>query len=398
MCLKRVAGEFICTVEEGSRTNTNSQATPYKITEIFCLADVFCNYFEKDYAPKVFEAVCVASGKVEGEWSYCFHIFPSYSNPCIGIHSLLLLVFYFCITFVCTSTKMKTKMERTVKPIDFSRKKKLHEVLEDAYQILTGHSKLLFKLAGCWMVVVLIFNVCMWFTRLYEPLLIYMVNSDQTHLKTISFLAFIGIGLAVFLLETFKNLLMLSFVKGYIRQQRDNSPLTFDTVLSSVGRLFPKGMFIFLLVSMLLLLTLPVSLYTVIPLSFFLIAYLVHGSSLGKAFREGFSLGSRYWWRTFALSIIVAIFCTIVLFVFYTPFLILLYVLGNSLASGSVGEGALLPGYFWVLVLLSLFLAQIGVFIVLFYANTTQVVHYYNVKARREEQLLNQRSSTTDQI
>ena len=136
-----------------------------------------------------------------------------------------------------------------------------------------------------------------------------------------------------------------------------------------------------------MLLTFAGIIYLLIPLSFILIGSITNAPKIGVAIKQGFSLGSRYWGRTFVYLFFILVMCGLIMLVASIPNTVMTMVAKASSASVADGNADTLPVWISALYMIAALLSALFSY---FYSLVSFVAAYlalFNCVKRREEKL-----------
>lgn len=220
---------------------------------------------------------------------------------------------------------------------------------------------------------------------------------------------FAFIGFIVFLLAN-SYLLGSTFEMLNIYPQRDLNSISIKDYYKSKSSLkrmlhiFGMGLFAFLLFFIFLALCSPIKtlvkstsipyitticlgfLFLCIPLTFITISYGSTNLKFFGAFKQGFSLGSRYWGRCFVFYFVLAIIVGLITSVFSIPYHVMTYMYVDYHTSLGDGNPSTVPFYTYILYTLAIIIwAVVNYFASLVLSVSSYVAYNSYVKHREEK-------------
>lgn len=279
-------------------------------------------------------------------------------------------------------------MEKPTMQIDFTRKKKFGEIMNETYRLLSGNRKLLMKLLLIGLVPAIILPYLVAVLPVFSPYLAFFTVATPFYpgfsLAGITLKLFA----AFFFIQVYLNTLPYAFVRNYMRCREEQRALTFtDTLRHFLKTDIPKGLLLFIVLLIPVLITFPIALYAYIPVFMIAASYMLQKKALWQAIKEGSSLGTRYWARSVSGALVVFFISGILALIFMLPYFVMLYARGSALASGLEGNEAILPWYFNPLLFIVCALMQFVAEVCNLFGITASILHFYNLKARQAEKI-----------
>lgn len=278
-------------------------------------------------------------------------------------------------------------MEKTTIQIDLTRKKRLGEILGEAYGLLTAHFKLLAKLSVIGLVPGVLLQYLLFMSPSFGHYLLYPAT-DTPFRSLTGFECFLPLFVGYLFVQIYLNTVPYAFFRHYKECRKEGNTLTFtDTLVPFLKLDIPRALLLTLVLAIPVILTFPIGFYSYILVFMVTVSFMVERTSLGKAVKEGCALGTRYWARSFVGGLVVLFVSGILVVIFAMPYVVLCDARMSAYLSGLEGNEVDLPWYFNAMMLLTgmifLFVGQLCNL----FATFAVTLHFYNLKARRAEKL-----------
>lgn len=278
-------------------------------------------------------------------------------------------------------------MEKANKKIELSRKKKGSEILNETYHLLSSNPILILKLMAWGVIPLILLSFVIWFSPSVQQYAFFLMEGNPVYSTEASIGTLIAFAIGVFLFTIYLGVVPFSFLKCYLKQQEDSTTFTTNQMLHQAWEDTARYLPLEILICIAAILTFPIFLYTLIPFSLIQASFLTQRSSYWKAIKEGFTLGTLYWARSFVAALLIALLLCVVILIFSLPYYISSYAYINATLSVLEGNESILPGYFNVMFFLFTILLQFALAICSFFFYTALALYFYNLQARRKEKL-----------
>lgn len=279
-------------------------------------------------------------------------------------------------------------MEKVNKKIELSQKKKGSEILNETYHLLSSNPILVLKLIAWGMVPLILLSFTMWFSPSVQQYALSLVEGNPIYSTTASMGTVIAFGIGIFLFIIYLEVVPFSFLKCYLKQQEESTIFTTNQMLHQAWEDTARYLPLEILICIIAILTSPIFPYTLILLFLVQASFLTQRGSYWKAIKEGFTLGTLYWARSFVAALLIALILYVVILIFSLPYYISSYAYINATLSAWEGNEAILPGYFNVIFFFFAILLQLAIAICSFFFYTALALYFFNLQARRKEKLL----------
>ncbi len=274
-------------------------------------------------------------------------------------------------------------MENSNGPIVLLRKKNWREIMGESYRLLSGNSRLLMKLVLIGLVPAFLVPYFIVMFPQWSQYFTYWVPEHSVLADPIPHWGVLRWIVWMLVIQLYLDVVPFAFVRKYFQARESNMPLTFKDSLHSLVTIdLPKGLLLFVVLLIPAVVLFPIGLYIYVPFALISVSFMLQPVSLGKAIKEGFVLGTKYWARTVAGGIAFLFMAGVIMCIFVAPYVVLMYARASAFQSGLEGNEVFLPWYFGPVLFVVCLVMQVVAQVLNLFGMTALILHFFNLKAR----------------